>query len=254
MAIDQQLDGRVLRITLNRPEKRNALDVEMCREVVGAVREAGTNPRVGAILLAGAGKAFCAGMDLREAPHVDRAALAEAHDRLFTIADWAAKPLIAAVHGPAIAGGTGLAANAHVLIAAEDATFGLTEVRLGLWPVLIFPAIVAAVGERRAVELALTGRLFGAAEAERYGLATEVVPAHELAARSFAIATAIANASSIAIGIGLRYVREIRGTSSPDALKIGRLRRDEIMEHPDFAEGLAAFQEKRAPSWPSNVI
>lgn len=248
MPIERQLDGRVLRINLNRPEKRNALDLETCRELTCALKDSIDDLRVAAVVLAGNGKAFCAGMDLTEAEHVDRHALAEAHEHVFTIRDWMVKPVIAAVHGAAIAGGTGLAANAHIVIAADDATFGLTEVRIGLWPVLIFPAVAAAVGERRATELALTGRTFGAAEAERYGLATEVVPAGQLAGRATEVANGIAAFSASAIRSGLEYVRQIRGKSSAEAQRSGRMVRDQMMRHPDFLNALAAFRSKKTPT------
>ncbi len=254
MAIELLRAGRLLRIILNRPEKRNALNVETCRQVIAAVSEANNDRSVGAILLTGAGKSFCSGMDLNEAPTVNFDSLAQAHDRLFTLYEWAAKPVIAAVHGAAIAGGTGLVANAHVVIAAEDATFGLTEVRLGLWPVLIFPAIVRAVGERRAMELSLTGRTFHAPEAQAYGLVSEVVAADRLADRALEVANGIADSSATALRSGIEYVNQIRGRSNVDALRTGRVVRDHIMQDPDFQEGVRAFQEKRAPAWPSHRV
>lgn len=251
MPIEVRLQQRVLRVTLNRPEKRNALDLATCRAINLAISDANRNPRVGAVLLSGAGPAFCAGMDLQEAQHVDRTELAEAHDRLFTIREWAEKPVIAAVHGPAIAGGTGLAANAHVLLAAEDASFGLTEIRLGLWPVLIFPAMVAAVGERRAVELAISGRIFGVEEAHDSGLVTEIVPRQELQSRATSLAEMAAGSSAVALRSGLDYVRRIRGKPLAESLQIGRMIRDELMSHGDFAEGVRAWKEKSKPDWPS---
>jgi len=254
MSIETRLEGRLLRLTLNRPEKRNALDLATCTEITAALEEADRDPKIGAVLLAGAGKSFCAGMDLSEAPHADRTALADAHDKLFTIYDWVEKPLIAAVQGWAIAGGTGLAANAHILIASEEAQFGLTEVKLGLWPVLIYPSIVRAVGERRALELSLSGRFFSARDAEWYGLVNEVVTVDRLMDRALEIAGEIANSSGAAVRLGLDYVRRIRGKSQYEALEIGRGVRDEIMLHPDFAEGVASFREKRAPVWPSHRI
>ncbi|WP_180538701.1 enoyl-CoA hydratase/isomerase family protein [Nevskia soli] len=251
MSIEVQLHNRVLRVKLNRPEKRNALNLATCRALNQAILDANRNPAVGAVLITGAGPAFCSGMDLREAEHAGHTALADAHDRLFTIREWAEKPVIQAVHGPAIAGGTGLAANAHVLFAAEDASFGLTEIRLGLWPVLIFPAMIAAVGERRAVELALSGRIFSAEDAHEYGLVSEIVPQDELQSRALAFAEMVAGSSAMALRSGLDYVRRIRGKPLGEALEIGRTMRDELMRHGDFAEGVRAWKEKTKPDWPS---
>ncbi len=251
MSIELTRNGRLLRLTLNRPEKRNALDLATCRAIATALAEAGDDATVGAILIASNGPAFCAGMDLSEAGNVDPNALAEAHDRLFTFREWVKKPVVAAVSGAALAGGTGLVANAHIVIAADSASFGLTEVRIGLWPVLIFPAMVAALGERRAIELALTGRVFSAPDALRYGLATEVIAPHLLDARAAELASSLAGASASAVQSGLAYAREIRGKSTASALEYGRLVRTQMMQDPDFLEGARAFREKRPPAWPS---
>ena len=121
------------------------------------------------------------------------------------------KPLIAAVHGAALAGGTGLAANCHIVVAADDATFGLTEIRIGLWPFVIFRTVVAALGQRRATELALSGRIFPAGEAREYGLVHHVVEGATLLDRAREIAAAIAEASPTAIQAGLAFVRDARG-------------------------------------------
>src|SRR5438309_452356 len=112
-------EGRLLRLALNRPEKRNALNAALCRDLTAALAEAQHDAEIGAILLTGNGKGFSAGMDLDEALSQEPAVLADLHDRLFTAFVWLDKPLIAAVHGTALAGGTGLVANAHISIAAE---------------------------------------------------------------------------------------------------------------------------------------
>src|ERR1700730_11251486 len=204
-------EGRLLRLPLDRPEKRNALNGALCKELVEAIEEGDRDPGVGAILLRGAGKSFCAGMDLDEMLTPAEAELGEAHERLFTIGRRVTTPIIAAIHGAALAGGTGLAANSHIVVASEDATFGLTEIRIGLWPFVIFRAVVAAVGERRAVELGITGRIIGAHEASSLGLAHRVTSASVLDASAGEIAATIAAASPQAIRTGLRFVTETRG-------------------------------------------
>ena len=168
-------EGRFLHLALNRPERRNALNMDLCNALGAALEEAEQDPRVGAVLLSGNGKSFCAGMDLHEVLSPGGGDINEAHERIFTSGIRMTKPLIAAVHGAALAGGTGLVANCHVVVAAEDATFGLTEIRIGLWPFVIFRTIAAALGQRRATELALTGRIFAAAEAREYGLVHHIV-------------------------------------------------------------------------------
>src|SRR5258705_9129905 len=172
--LHSSVHGRVLRLTLHRPEKRNALNLQLCRELVGAFETAFDERRVGAILLAGEGKTFCSGMDLTEVDHADTDEINQAHEQLFTVGARLPKPLIAAVHGGVYGGGVGLVANCHIAVAAEGAQFGLTEIRLGLWPFLVYRAVEAALGERGALEMALTGRVIGAAEARDIGLIHEV--------------------------------------------------------------------------------
>jgi enoyl-CoA hydratase/carnithine racemase len=242
-------DGRLLRLTLNRPEKRNALNGALCQELVAAIDGADNDPGVGAILLCGAGKSFCAGMDLDEMLTPAEAGLTEVHERLFTIGRRLTTPLVAAVHGAALAGGTGLAANAHIVVSSEDATFGLTEIRIGLWPFVIFRAVVEAVGERRAVELGITGRIVDAKEAALIGLAHYV--ASDVQARAADIAAAVAAASPEAMRRGLRFVAETRGMDCDAAGASAHRSRRDLFATADFAEGIHAFREKRKPQWPS---
>jgi enoyl-CoA hydratase/carnithine racemase len=242
-------EDRVLRLFLNRPDKRNALNGELCRALVDALEEADRDPGIGAILLAGRGKSFCAGMDLQEVATDNPQELAELHERLFTVGSRLGKPLIAAVHGAAVAGGTGLVANCHIAIAAEGATFGLTEIRLGLWPFLVFRAVAMAMGERRTVELALTGRIFGAREAGETGLVHEVTS--DLERRGLEVAESLAAFSPTAIRSGLLYVQQTRGKDWQTAGAIAQRARNEVFQSLDFQEGIRAFREKRPPRWPS---
>jgi enoyl-CoA hydratase/carnithine racemase len=238
-------EGRLLRLVLDRPEKRNALNGALCQELAAAIEEAGQDSGVGAILLSGAGPSFCSGMDLSEMLTPAASTLAGAHERLFTIGRRAAVPIIAAVHGAALAGGTGLAANAHIVVAAEDATFGLTEIRIALWPFVIYRAVVDAIGERRALELSITGRIIGAREAAGIGLAHHVTPPAELMDRAGEIAHAVAASSATALRSGLRFAAETRDLDRQTAGELARRYREEIFRTPDFAEKIRAFREKR---------
>jgi enoyl-CoA hydratase/carnithine racemase len=243
-------EGRVLHLFLNRPEKRNAIDAALSRALVDALESAAGDPAVGAIVLAGRGKAFCAGMDLAEVEAgVSTAELNAVHERLFTIGARIHKPIIAAVQGPALAGGTGLAANCHIVVAGPDATFGLTEIRLAIWPFLIYRAVSAAIGERRTLELALTGRIFGAAEGR------EMVLVHEITAdplgRAAEIARAVTDFSPTAIQGGMAFVQKMRGMGLKQAGEIAQEFRNEMFTTADFKEGIRAFREKRRACWPS---
>ena len=175
-------------------------------------------------------------MDLKEALDTDGDQLAGIHERLFTVLAWTKKPILAAVHGAAAGGGTGLAASTHIVIAAPDARFGLTEIKIALWPVLIFPAMVKALGERKALELSITGRFFDAAEAKQYGLVSEIN--EDPKQRALQLAAEISSYSAHALSKGLDYSR---------GLQSGRETRAQLMSHPDFQRAVQAFfTRKRA--------
>jgi methylglutaconyl-CoA hydratase len=247
--IDVVQTGRVLRIALNRPEKRNALSVELCRALLNAVETAANDPTVGAILLTGNGPSFCAGMDLAELGSVGFDKVDQMHEQLFTLGARLVKPLIAAVDGPALGGGTGLVANCHIVVASERATFGLTEIRLAMWPFLIYRPVVTALGERRTMELALTGRIFGAAEAKEMALVHEV--AADAVARAAEIAEVVAAYSPASIRTGLQFVQQLQDGGWKHAVEVARMVRADVFESEDFLEGIRAFREKRPAQWPS---
>ena len=247
--LESRQEGRLLRLSLNRPEKRNALNAQLCRELVHALENAERDPKVGAILLTANGKHFCAGMDLGEVDTLDASEINSAQEQLFTIGARLTKPLIGGVQGAALGGGMGLVGNCHVVVAAEDALFGLTEIRLGLWPFLVFRVLTVGLGERRMIELSLTGRTFGAGEAREMGLVHEV--SADVEKRALDLATAISESSPTAVRSGLTFVQEVRGRDWRTAGEIAVRIRDEVFESEDFEEGLQAFREKRAPQWPS---
>ena len=239
-------EGRVRRITMARPEKRNALSIAMCEELLAAFDDAVADPGTGCILLDAEGKVFCSGMDLDEALEHGPKGELEVHERLFRVGSRIAKPIVAAVQGPALAGGIGLLCNAHVVVAAMGTNFGITELRIGMFPFVIFRAVAAAIGERRALELSLTARVFQTDEALRIGLIHQAAPEFELDDRASALAHTIAGHSTAVTALGMRYVNEAR---TGDGAELARQLRLEVFRHPDYAEGVTAFKEKRRPVW-----
>lgn len=238
--------GRVLEITLNRPDKRNALSHDMCAGLVSLCED--TDASVGAIVWKSKGAVFCSGMDLEDAT----IGATEIHGRLFTLGQRVRKPIIAAIGGPALGGGLGLVANSHIAVAAHGAQFGLTEIRVGMWPFVIYPAIERVFGPRRTLELALSSKIFNTPEAMAWGLIAEVVPPVELDDRVDAIANALANASAETIARGLGFVAALPGQPLNEQIALALNVRAEQFSSRDFAEGVKAFQEKRPPLWPSN--
>ena len=183
MTLRIEQDGRLCRIALAKPEKRNILDATACRDLLHELKDAAADSATGAILIEADGPVFCAGTEC------------DGDVELFTIGRVIAKPIVAAVQGVAISGGLALVANAHIVVAAQGTSFGLTEIREGQWHDPIFRAVAEAVGQRRALELSLTGRVFSTPEALSWGLVHYVAAGHELDDRATEIATALANAS-----------------------------------------------------------
>jgi enoyl-CoA hydratase/carnithine racemase len=186
MSLRVEQDGRLCRIALAAPDKRNVLDEAACASLLKELLDAAASEQTGAILIEADGPVFCAGAD---------ATIGD----LFSIGERISKPVIAAVQGVALSGGLALAANAHVVVAAQGTSFGLTDIREGKWSMPIYRAVARALGERRALELGLTGRVFSTPEALAWGLVHHVAPAFELDDRATEIATALANASPGAI-------------------------------------------------------
>jgi enoyl-CoA hydratase/carnithine racemase len=242
---------RTLRLTLNRPEKRNALTSGMCQAIVDAVDAAQADDEVGSILIMANGHVFCAGMDLDEASGVESGKLDEVHERLFTLGGTSRKPLVICVNGAALGGGLGLVAQGHVVTASSGAVFGLPEISIGLWPFLIYRAVENAIGPRRTLELSLTGRLFHCQEALHWGLVQTVAPAGEVLERAKGLALDLARTSPAAVRAGMEYVQQSRGLDLSSAGRLSRELRTQLMETDDFKEGYTAFKEKREPRWPS---
>jgi len=249
---------RVARLTLNRPELRNAFDDALIAALADALRELDSDPEVRVVVLAGNGPAFCAGADLNwmkrmagygyEKNLADASALAG----MLKTLDRLSKPTIARVHGPAFAGGVGLVAACDIAIgAAPEAEFCLTEVKLGLSPATISPYVVRAMGERAARRYFLSGERFGAAEAHRLGLLSALAGRDELDSAVEAMLEQIVAGGPQAHAKIKDLVRSVaRGGPVSDALVADTARRiAEIRVSPEGREGIASFLEKRKPAW-----
>jgi methylglutaconyl-CoA hydratase len=248
-------DGAVLRITLNRPEVRNAFDEEVIAALSAAAREAARDPDLRAIVLAGNGKAFCAGADLawmtksiaytREENRRDAEDLA----RMLEALDTVPVPLIGRVHGAALGGGTGLVAVCDIAIAADDATFGFTEAKLGIIPAVISPYVVNKIGQSAARELFLTGARFSARRARRIGLVHKIVPESDLDETVDAYLRELFSSGPAAVAAAKGLIREVQGLSSADVIGLTTTRIAEQRVSPEGQEGMRAFLEKRKPGW-----
>ncbi len=242
-------------ITLNRPERRNALNPQMIAELTHALGEAGACP-CGVVVLTGAGTAFCSGMDLENLKSLsnqrpeDQRADAEATMWMMRRLYELTKPTIAAVNGAAIAGGTGLATLCDFTLAAPQAKFGYTEVKIGFIPAIVSVFLLEMIGEKKAKALLLSGRILDAEEALSMGLVTEVVPEGELNARVQALAALLLKNSPESMSA----VKKLLSGFAKDRLDrdLARAMRwnEKIRNSPDFKEGLQAFLEKRDPVWP----
>ncbi len=242
---------RVLHLTLNRPEKRNALDSALCKAIVSAVGEAQNDSDTGCIMLTAAGSVFCAGMDLDETGTAAATDLATLHESLFSIGSQSVKPIVMAVNGAALGGGMGLVAQAHIVFAGEGASFGLPEIKVGLWPFLVYRSVTTAIGPRRALAVSLSGRPFNAQQACEWGLVHRVVPASEVEDRCRVAADRLAKASPLALSLGMQYVQQSAGKSWREAGELAASLRAKLMESADFEEGRSAFKQKREAHWPS---
>lgn len=233
-------EGRLLRVTLARPEKRNALDAALCRAIVEAVESAQPD-EIGAVFLDAEGPSFCSGMDLGNSLETDPGELAALHERLFTLGRRAHVPIVAHVQGHAIAGGTGLVANAHLVIANDDAKFGLTELRVAMWPFLIYRAVEEALGARRALGWTLHAGIYPATEAHEAGLVHAIGSAES----ALTMARELAGRLPDAVRLGMRYYRESRGLDHGASGTLAARLRKELMASPGYAAAVEEFRSRK---------
>ena len=245
---------RIATITLNRPDKRNAISYELIDDLLAGLAQAAQS-QAGVLILTGAGKAFCSGMDLDNLKqltgrtHAQNIQDSETMARLFRSLYDFPKPTIAAVNGAAVAGGTGLATLCDFTLAVPEARFGYTEVRIGFVPAIVSSFLIANIGEKRARDLLLTGRIFDAEEAHRLGLANEIVAPDQLLSRAHELAGQLLENSPASLratkSLLSSYTREQLDLRVSQAVKDNAA----IRQTEDFNEGITSFLEKRKPVW-----
>ncbi len=251
--LDRQ--GPILYLTLNRPDVRNAFDERMIEEVTAAAAHAASDETLRAVVLAGAGKTFCAGADLawmsRAIAYTHRENLSDAEDlaRMLERLDTLPVPVVGRVHGAALGGGVGLMAICDVVVAADDSVFGLSEVKLGIIPAVISPYVIRKIGVSAARELFLTGSRFSASRAHEIGLVHEVVPAAELDAAVKRRLSDVLEAGPRAIAAAKALIREIAGKHPDDVIGFTTESIATQRVSAEGQEGMRAFLEKRKPGW-----
>jgi methylglutaconyl-CoA hydratase len=244
-------------VTLNRPEKRNALSRELLAALHEALADLHQERKVRGVIVTAAGPAFCAGMDLAEMLatteqedrqrqwHADSIAYHELIEAMLRFP----KPLVAAVNGPAVAGGAGLVMACDLVVAGPRASIGFPEPRRGIVAGMVAPLLAFRIGGSRAALMLLTGRVIDAAEAHRFGLFHEVVDADKIWARSNELVAEVAACAPEALQMTKRLLNETIGEQLLSQLATGAAVSAASRTTEAAAEGLAAFSEKREPKW-----
>ena len=242
--------NRTTIVTLNRPERRNALTIELMTELSDALDAASADSTQRVVILRGAGQAFCAGLDLQETTIMEKAhrsaemvaktLLAISQTRLITIAQ---------IHGAAVAGGAGLMSACDFVVAAERTKIGYPEVRRGLVAGLVMTFLRRQLRERHIRELLFTGDLISAERACEIGLVNRVVPPNELEAEVQKIVDAVLQNAPIALANTKRLIEQLWSSSVQEDVELALRHHMEARESAEAKEGIAAFLEKRSPNW-----
>jgi len=240
-------------LTLNDPQRRNPLSPALVQELLAALEAAAQNPAIRAVVLSGAGPAFSAGADLEFLKSVTTAGAEAnyAHSlelmRLFHQVYTFPKPTIAAINGPAVAGGAGLATACDLAIMSEQAQLGYTEVKIGFVAALVGVILVRNVGEKHAKELLLSGKLIPAQEAYRMGLVNRVVPPEQVLDEALALAQEVSANAPTSLKLTKELLHALPGMGLEDGFRLAAIANAWVRETGDLAEGIAAFFEKRPP-------
>jgi enoyl-CoA hydratase/carnithine racemase len=248
-----ETDGAIATITLNRPEKRNALSLEMMRALIAALKQIGENRAVQVVVLAANGPVFSAGHDLSELVNQDienYRTIFDACEVLMETVQAIPQPVIGQIQGPATAAGCQLAATCDLAVAVDTAWFATPGVKIGLFCSTPMVALSRAVGRKKAMHMLLTGEPVPAREALAAGLINEVVAPGELGAATRRLADKIAISSPAVVGIGKKAFYKQIDMPQHDAYEYTKEVMSQNAAGPDAHEGISAFLEKRAPRWP----
>ena len=249
-------DDRVATITLNRPDKRNAISFRLIDELRRVLDELEKSSAL-VVILTGAGKAFCSGMDLENLKALlGRTPAQNLEDSKTMVGLFRAlyefpKPTIAAVNGPAIAGGTGLALLCDFTLAVPEARFGYTEVRIGFVPAIVSTFLLRQLPEKQARDLLLTGRIFNAEEAFRMGLVNEIIAPDKLMHRARELAAQLLENSPASLRMTKALLTDHARPELDSQIEAAVEKNAGIRGTPDFREGISSFLEKRKPQWSS---
>lgn len=245
-------EGSIAVVTLNRPQRRNALSLDLMLELIACLDEIGRNRDIRAVILAAAGKVFCSGHDLSEMTGRDINDYRRIFDvctELMTKLQSIPQPVVAEVQGIATAAGCQLVATCDLAIAAEDASFGTPGVKIGLFCTTPMVALTRAIGRKRALQMLMTGEMVDARTAAEWGLINQAVPAAELPAATRGMAAKVAEASSLVVSLGKQAFYTQIDLDQPKAYAYAK----EVMSMnalaADAQEGIGAFLGKRSPCW-----
>jgi methylglutaconyl-CoA hydratase len=245
--LDVALKDGVLTLTLSRPDKRNALDSALIEALHAALDDADADSAVRVVAIRGAGKDFCAGADLSELlASADRAPADNERDalrlgELFLRIRKLARPVVAVVHGRALAGGAGLATACDIVLAARSAQLGYPEIQRGFVPAMVMTILRRLAGERAAFDLVATGRVLPAEEARALGLVTRTVDDDALDAAAAELLAALASRSATALALTKQLLYELDGLGFEDGIRLGARINAHARTTPDFRDAIAAF-------------
>ena len=245
---------KVATITINRPERKNSMNTAVMDGLDRYVAEAAGDSAVSAMVLTGAGGTFCAGADLGSRFSGEQSFIDLHNDRIgfadvLLKMNRCGKPILGAVEGYCLAGGMGLCLSCDVVIASDDAQFGVPEIKRGLWPYMVTAMLTRNVGRKKAAELCMTGERIPAAEAERIGIINHCVPKADFKDRVAAMAKKLSSFSPAVMGLGKSSFYRIADMTTEDALQYLRSQLTINTQCEDLMEGIAAFMEKREPQW-----